>query len=126
MQGRYIPHTALRALGTRERITLVTSLRPRSPLLPDDSDLHTVRGISDIHELHYQYASYRLEILQARIENQVKGMREAHARGVRVETGRLRGWLAEQGKFLERMGEEIWEDDAVVVGRQPEMGFEDV
>ena len=39
LQGRYIEHQALRALGQRERITMVTSFRPRSSSLPDDTVL---------------------------------------------------------------------------------------
>lgn len=122
MQGRYITHQALRALGTRERITLVTSLRPRSPFLPDDSDLHTVRGISDPAELHYQYARYRLEILQARVADQRERLRNAHERGKEIDVRALKDWMKEQVCFLSRMGEEIWEDGEIEVGRQPEVG----
>lgn len=125
MQGRYITHQALRALGAQERITLVTSLRPASPFLPDDSDLHTVRGISDVPELHYQYSQYRLEILQARIQHQLRLQRTAHDRGEKIDTPALKTFLAEQEAFLKHMDEEIWEDGKITAGTQPELEIPD-
>jgi hypothetical protein len=51
LQGRYIDHVALRALGSKERITAVTSYRPKDPLVKDDSILTTVRPVSELSEL---------------------------------------------------------------------------
>ena len=64
LQGRYITHQALRALGAKERITAVTSWRPRSPFVKDNSELRTVRPVSDLTELYYDFAEYRLEIME--------------------------------------------------------------
>lgn len=64
MQGRYIEHAALKAKGGRERIAMVTSLRPRSALAKDETVLGGVRGISHIPTLYAQYAEYRLENLE--------------------------------------------------------------
>jgi hypothetical protein len=60
LQGRYITHQALRALGAKERSTAVTSWRPRSPFVKDDSELRTVRPVSDLNELCYDLVEYRL------------------------------------------------------------------
>ena len=126
MQGRHITHQALRALGAQERITLVTSLRPRSPFLPDDSNLNTVRGISDVPELNYQYATYRLEILRARIEDRLAKLRRGHDSGEKADTRVLKAFLAEQEDFLSRMNIEIWEDHRITTGAQPELEIADV
>lgn len=37
MQGRYLEHQALKALGGRERISIVTAFRPKSHLVRDET-----------------------------------------------------------------------------------------
>ncbi|KAK5122458.1 hypothetical protein LTR85_004042 [Meristemomyces frigidus] len=121
MQGRYITHQALRALGAQERITMVTSFRPKSPFLADDSVLTTVRGISDLSELYYEYGRYRLEMLEERIRVQLKHLREAHTAGKKTYTKAIKLFLEEQERFIHRTNEELVPDEDVVAGRQPEL-----
>ncbi|KAI9757113.1 MAG: hypothetical protein M4579_003591 [Chaenotheca gracillima] len=116
MQGRYIRHQALRALGSQERITMVTSFRPRSPALPDDSVLTTVRGISDLSELYYQFSEYRFEILEERVRDALRKLRERKRSGKRTDTKALKAFLQEQQKFLARTDEEMVDEDKVVQG----------
>lgn len=52
MHGRYIKHQALKALGGRERINMVTCFRPKPALLKDETVLVGVRGISDLSGLY--------------------------------------------------------------------------
>lgn len=125
MQGRYITHQALRALGTQERITLVTSFRAKSPLLPDDSNLRTIRGISDISEVYYQFAKYRLEILEARIREQLKRLNDSHTAGKKTNTRGLKRFFDEQEHFLRHMNSEMIPDEEVIVGHQPELDIPD-
>lgn len=117
MQGRYITHQALRALGTQERITLVTSFRAKSPLLADDSNLRTVRGISDISEIYYQFAKYRMEILEARFRDQLKRLNDAHAAGKKTNTKGLKKFFEEQERFLQHMNSEMIPEEMVVPGK---------
>ena len=126
MQGRYITHQALRALGTQERITLVTSFRAKSPLLPDDSNLRTIRGISDISEVYYQFSKYRLEILEARIRDQLKRLNDAHAAGKKTNTNELKKFFKQQEQFLQHMNVEMIPDEEVIVGHQPKLDIPDV
>ena len=126
MQGRYITHQALRALGTQERFTLVTSFRAKSPRLHDDSILRTVRGISDISELYYQFSKYRLEILEARIRDQLKRLNDAHLAGKKTNTKELKEFFQEQEQFLQHMNVEMIPDENVVAGHQPELDIPDV
>lgn len=58
LQGRYIEHQALRALNSRERITLVTSFRPRTPIIHGDIVLNTVRPVSKLPDLYGQVMEY--------------------------------------------------------------------
>ncbi|EXJ95776.1 hypothetical protein A1O1_00900 [Capronia coronata CBS 617.96] len=66
MQGRYIEHQALKAWGGRERISMVTSFRPKSPFIKDETVLAGLRGITDLSLLYHQYAEYRFQVLEAR------------------------------------------------------------
>ena len=125
MQGRYITHQALRALGAQERITMVTSFRPKSPFLADDSVLTTVRGISDLSELYYEYGRYRLEMLEERVRAQLKRLRESHASGKKTDTKALKFFLGEQEHFLQRTNREIVQDEDVIGGALPEMDIPD-
>jgi hypothetical protein len=116
LQGRYIEHQALRALGAAERITMVTSYRPRSPRVRDDTVLTTVRPISDLSELYYQFAKYRLEILEERIREQLRELVDAKTAGRKVATKKLKAFLAEQEHFLAHTNGEMVEEDEVARG----------
>ncbi|KAM5471302.1 hypothetical protein MauCBS54593_003642 [Microsporum audouinii] len=116
LQGRYIEHRALRALGTTERITMVTSFRPRCPSLKDDTVLTTVRPISDLSELYFQFSEYRLEMLEERIRHQLKEARGARYAGRPFNTQKLKSFLAVQVEFLTHMNREIVENDKVQKG----------
>lgn len=121
MQGRYITHQALRALGAQERITMVTSFRPRSPHVRDDTVLTTVRPISDLSRLYYEFASYRLAMLEERVRTQMKDLRETYDAGKRLDTRSLKKFLEDQEGFLWRTNKEIVLDEQVIVGHLPEV-----
>ncbi|KAL2852867.1 hypothetical protein BJY01DRAFT_259690 [Aspergillus pseudoustus] len=117
LQGRYIEHQALRALGGTERISMVTSFRPRASLIKDDTVLTTVRPISDLGELYLQFAEYRFDILQDRFRHANKLMRDQQRARRSFDTARLKQFIREQMEFLEHMDKEIVEDDKVVKGK---------
>jgi len=116
LQGRYIEHQALRALGGSERITMVTSFRPRSPHVKDDSVLHTVRAVSDLSELYGGYTEYRLEILEERIRAQLKQLRASKKTGRKFDTSAAKSFIAEQKDFLDVMLAQLVDDDKVIAG----------
>ncbi|BCS30663.1 2OG-Fe(II) oxygenase family protein [Aspergillus puulaauensis] len=100
MQGRYIEHQALKAYGGRERISMVTSFRPRSPLVRDESVLTGVRPISNLSELYSQYTRYRLEVIEERVWKFAQ--RPFDIKDVKT-------FLTEQKEYIESMIEEIVE-----------------
>ncbi|KAF4263417.1 hypothetical protein KXW98_008778 [Aspergillus fumigatus] len=102
LQRRYIEHRALRALGMAERITMVTSFRPRP--------------ISDLGEMYHQFAEYRFEILEARLRKVNKYMRDRKRANRRFNPGFLKRFIHEQIEFLEHTDREIVEDDKVIKG----------
>ncbi|KAI4198679.1 MAG: hypothetical protein LQ348_001999 [Seirophora lacunosa] len=116
LQGRYIEHQALRTLGTTERITMVTSFRPRCPNLPDDTVLTTVRPISNLSELYSQYSEYRLEILEERVRAQLRGFRENKRDGKKINVKAMKDFIARQEDFLAHMNREMVEEELVTMG----------
>lgn len=116
LQGRFIEHQALRALGTTERITMVTSFRPRDPTVRDDTVLTTVRPVSDLSQLYFQFSEYRLEMLQERIRIQLEKMRKTMLDEKKFDTAVLKEFLREQEDFLAYMNKELVEDDQVIKG----------
>ena len=107
MQGRCLNHQALAALGGSERITAVTTFRPRDPLMMDTSVLTTIRPITEHSELYYQWAEYRAEVLQDRLRAMLKVLREQHRAGRTTDKARLKQFLKEQEEWLARTNEEI-------------------
>lgn len=107
MQGRYIEHQALKALGGRERISMVTFFRPKSPLIKDETVLVGVRGISNISELYSQYTQCRLEMLEERVRHQIKKEREREIAQRPFDIPDIKRFLTNQKLFIESMLTEI-------------------
>lgn len=95
---------------------MVTSFRPKSPLVRDDTVLTTVRPISNLQDLYSQFSEYRLEILEERIRVELKEIRESRAAGRGVSTKKLKAFFAEQQRFLQHMSTEMVDDDKVTPG----------
>ena len=103
MQGMYIEHQATAALGGRERISMVTSFRPKSPLMKDGTTLRGVRNISHVPTLYSQYAEYRLENLEERVRDELRLLRKRKAAKATFDTVAVRNWLFEQRSYIDDM-----------------------
>lgn len=78
--------------------------------------LTTVRPISNLSELYYQFSEYRLGILEERIRSQLKTLRENESRGKKLNTKALKSFLREQEMFLAHMNKEMVDDELVTKG----------
>ncbi|KAH6984439.1 hypothetical protein BKA56DRAFT_517514 [Ilyonectria sp. MPI-CAGE-AT-0026] len=116
LQGRYVQHQALAALGGRERITMITSFRPRDPIIKDDSVLTSIRPISEPSELYYQWTKYRVEVLQERLKSMLNEMEENHRAGKQTDVKRVKEVLEQQEKYLAITNHEIVENRVAVRG----------
>jgi hypothetical protein len=123
MQGRYITHQAMRALGAQERITSVTSFRPKSAFVKDDTELRTVRPVSDISELYYDFAEYRLGMMAARIEREREEMAARRRAGGAFNTMAHKTFLKNAIAFVGQTNGEIVEEDKVEKGFIEEMNL---
>lgn len=115
MQGRYIEHQALAAFGGQERITMVTSFRPRSPRIRDDTVLTTVRPISNLSDLYGQAVEYQLENAEARIRNMLKNLRDSMKAGA-TDVKAIKSFLEFEIITLSHLNDEIVEEDKVQIG----------
>lgn len=87
---------------------MVTSLRPRSPLVRDETILDGVRKISHVPTLYSQFTEYRLENLEEKIRNQLQVLRKRRSAGREFDTSEIRRWLVEQKGFLDAMLTELY------------------
>lgn len=111
MQGRYIEHQARKACGGPERITMVTSFRPKSPFLKDETVLVGFRPISHLSEIYKQYSAYRLENLEERIRDQLKKIHGRYDAQLGFDTTSVNEFLREQRAYINTTIEEMVEED---------------
>lgn len=115
LQGRYIDHQALRAFGGQERITMVTSFRPRSPNVRDDTVLNTVRPISNLSDLYGQTVEYQLENAESRIRNMLKQVRDSMKAGGTDVTS-IKSFLDFEIEAMSHLNKEIVDESFVQMG----------
>jgi hypothetical protein len=120
LQGRYIEHQALRAFGAQERITSVTSFRPRDPLIRDDTVLNTVRPISHLPDLYSQVEDYQLENLKARIDIELAKLR-ADIKSSTYDCKRFKAFTGEAIRILQHLDHEIVDEEHVKKGSLAEV-----
>ncbi|XDG07579.1 hypothetical protein ABKA04_007194 [Annulohypoxylon sp. FPYF3050] len=116
LQGRYITHTAAPVTNMPERVTIVTSFRPKNPLLVDDTTNANVRNKSHLTELYYQWTTYRLEVIAQRARSALDALQERYSKNVaesdpegkgglcKVETvsqEEIQNWCADMIKYLQ-------------------------
>ncbi|TVY14862.1 hypothetical protein LARI1_G006696 [Lachnellula arida] len=118
LQGRYIDHQALKAFGGQERITAVTSFRPKNPHVRDDTVLNTVRPISNLPDLYNQVMEYQLENAEARIRGMLKDVRDSMKAGT-TDVKAIKNFLDFEIKALQAVDAEIVEESKVVKGHLP-------
>ncbi|GAB1198195.1 hypothetical protein APSETT444_007504 [Aspergillus pseudonomiae] len=106
MQGRYIEHQALEAFGGRERISMVTSLRPKSPFVRDETSIRPLLPITPRNTLYYQYVEYRLENLEERVRHQLKVIRQQKKANRDFDVASARKFLLEERDFIDAILEE--------------------
>jgi hypothetical protein len=107
LQGRCIEHQALAAHGGTERITAVTSFRPRDPMMADTSVLTSIRPISDHSELYYQWAKYRAEVLQGRLQGLLKTIEDLHHANKPTDKELLKKFFQQQEEWISITNKEI-------------------
>ena len=95
---------------------MVTSFRPKSAFIKDDTVLTTVRSISNLEELYSQYTEYRLEMLEERIRAHMKEVRDRKRARRGFNTALTKSFLREQEDFISTMLREMVDDDKVIKG----------
>lgn len=115
----------MRALGAQERITSVTSFRPKSAFVKDDTELRTVRGVSDLNELYYDFAEYRLKLLEEQIQQERERVRAAHEAGEQFGTAQHNQFLANVCSFSQQSSHELVDQSEVRKGYIEKVDYPD-
>ena len=110
MQGRYIEHQALKAFGGPERLAMVTSLRPKSPFVKDETVLNGIRGITDQDTMYYQYADYQYQNFAARFAKARETALKRRQDEAKFDVDGTRAFLEEQKQVIELLLNQIVAD----------------
>ncbi|KAL2783586.1 hypothetical protein BJX66DRAFT_349303 [Aspergillus keveii] len=117
LQGRYITHTAAPVTNMPERVTIVTSFRPKDPTMLDEMTNANIRNKSHLSELYYQWTTYRLDVLAARARIAADALRKQYDENVqssdpegqsglcRVDTvdyAAMQKWANEQLEYIQQ------------------------
>ena len=99
---------------------MVTSFRPRSPHIRDDTVLTTVRPISDLSDLYGQTVEYQLENAESRIRQMLKNIRDSMKAGT-VDAKSIKSFLDFEIQALSHLNNEIIEESLVQKGHLAEV-----
>jgi len=100
----------------RERLSMVTSLWPKSAFVRDESFLTNIRTVSNNDELYLQFAEYRLEMLEERTRAQLQDIRSKRKEGSKVTTSVLKRFIEEQQEHLRVTDLALLEEDKIERG----------
>lgn len=114
LQGGYTKHAAYRTIGAGERVSMVTSYRPRNINLRDNSTLRNISSAtSDMREVRYQWARYRLGLISeraqelcCRLDARKVALTEDQAI---VEQEEFKLWIGEQVDHLQKTSHELFD-----------------
>lgn len=106
LQGGCTKHAAFRTIGAHERVTIVTSFRPKDLALRDNSTLRNIgHETSDMNEVHYQFTQYRLRLVRDRVDDFLKRLAERKRTLVGgqeiLKREELNGWVEQQVEHLQ-------------------------
>jgi hypothetical protein len=94
---------------------MVTSFRPRSPMIRDDTVLSTVRPVSHLPDLYGQVVEYQLENMEARLRRYLKIVRES-MKVDRFDVKAFKEFVAFEIHALDYINKEIVEENRVKKG----------
>lgn len=94
---------------------MVTSFRPRSPMIRDDTVLNTVRPVSHLPDLYGQVVEYQLENMETRLRRYLKSVRES-MKVDRFDVWAFKEWVAFERYALDSIDKEIVEESLVKKG----------
>ncbi|ODV66267.1 hypothetical protein HYPBUDRAFT_157460 [Hyphopichia burtonii NRRL Y-1933] len=110
LQGRFIEHIAPKPLGSSERMTMVTSFRPKNPLTVETSVLSTVKPEinwgSRYSDYYAEWIDYRSEIIKKRLDHLNSTIRARRA-DHKFDKEAVMDNLKEISKYLSKTYEEM-------------------
>lgn len=99
---------------------MVTSFRPRSPRVRDDTVLTTVRPVSNLSDLYGQTVEYQLENAENRIRIMLKELRDSMKAGATTAKS-IKKFLDFEIQQLTHLNNEIVDESLVKMGELEEI-----
>ncbi|CEJ92602.1 hypothetical protein VHEMI08243 [[Torrubiella] hemipterigena] len=124
LQGRYVLHKGLTAGPGRERLSMVTSLWPRSAFVRDESFLTNIRTVSNNSQLYVQFAEYRLAMLEERTRAQLENIKRCRDKGDQIDMTALKTFIADQQEHLRITDLALLEENMIERGIVKEIAVE--
>ncbi|KAL4935228.1 hypothetical protein BDV06DRAFT_234527 [Aspergillus oleicola] len=101
LQRRYITHTAAPVTNMPERVTIVTSFRPKDPMLLDETTRANIRNKSHLSELYYQWMTYRLDVLAGCARIAADAVRKRYEENT-VNVAEIQEWAGDQMAYIQQ------------------------
>lgn len=108
LQGRHLPHAALRAWNTGERITQVCPYRPAHPAVRDDTDITNSLQLSYLNELHGQFALERFRVLRKKADYMIARLEQAKQDALQREPDNYNAVIMDPKEVRDMMKEMVW------------------
>lgn len=80
---------------------MITSFRPKSPLVADETVLTGVRPISTVSELYAEFNIYRMEVLEERFRASLSDARRKQLARREFDIVAAREFLTKQKEYIE-------------------------
>lgn len=94
----------------------MTSFRPKSAFARDDTVLRTVRPVSNLSELYYDFAEYRLEMMEERVRAERQKIKARHKGGDAMDMLGHKEFLGDMIRFAAQSDMELVEESKVSKG----------
>ena len=117
IQGKHIPHAALRAWNTGERITMVCPYRAGHPALRDDTEITNSLQISYLNELYGQFSVERFKVIRKKCDYMIHRLEEDKKAALKkypgdynavvMDRGEVKGMMEEMIRYLQVAHEQL-------------------
>lgn len=78
-------------------------------MIKDSSVLTTIRPITNLSDLYFQWTEYRTKVLQERLRRMLEVLQEQHSAGKPTDVKKMKQFLQEQEEWLAITNKEIIE-----------------
>ncbi|BDD60420.1 hypothetical protein MPDQ_003727 [Monascus purpureus] len=108
IQGRNMPHAALRARNTGERITMVCPYRPAHPAIRDETEITNSLELSYLNELYGQFSMERFKVVKKKCDYMIRRLEEDKKAALEREPENYNAVIMDRKEVKTMMEDIIW------------------